>query len=239
MLLASLLGGLPQHPVVQCVLQSGPTSAPIIHATIHFPQSISAGWNVIDTAANYRGGRAETAVGRALRALRVLGDAERDQLFVSTKAGYPPGGCCVKASGLTKACRMKGCSATISRHRRASSHQPHPLSHLCFPVADRLLESLLAAGEVAPADVAGGVHSMAPPFLAASLHRSLAELGLAAVDLLYLHNPAESQLAALGRDAFMARLRAAFGFCEEARRAGRIRAYGIASWSCFRWVIWV
>jgi aryl-alcohol dehydrogenase-like predicted oxidoreductase len=55
-------------------------------------QSISAGWNVIDTAANYRGGRAETAVGRALRALRVLGDAERDQLFVSTKAGYPPGG---------------------------------------------------------------------------------------------------------------------------------------------------
>jgi hypothetical protein len=100
--------------------------------------------------------------------------------------------------------------------------------------ADGLLERLLAADEVAPADVAGGVHSMAPPFLAASLARSLSELGLASVDLLYLHNPAESQLAALGRDAFMARLRAAFGFCEEARRAGRIRAYGIASWSCFR-----
>jgi aryl-alcohol dehydrogenase-like predicted oxidoreductase len=46
---------------------------------------------VIDTAANYRGGRAETAVGRALQSLRLLGDAERDQLFISSKAGYPPG----------------------------------------------------------------------------------------------------------------------------------------------------
>ena len=55
-------------------------------------QSIASGWNVIDTAANYRGGRAETAVGRALHALRLLGDAERDQLFISTKAGYSPDG---------------------------------------------------------------------------------------------------------------------------------------------------
>ncbi len=31
------------------------------------------------------------AVGAALRALRTLGGAAREQLFVSTKAGYPPG----------------------------------------------------------------------------------------------------------------------------------------------------
>jgi hypothetical protein len=30
-------------------------------------------------------------VGRALSALRLLGDAERDQLFIATKAGYAPG----------------------------------------------------------------------------------------------------------------------------------------------------
>lgn len=37
----------------------------------------------------------------------------------------------------------------------------------------------------------------------ASLERSLESLGLATVDLFYIHNPAESQLRQLGRAAFM------------------------------------
>jgi predicted aldo/keto reductase-like oxidoreductase len=65
--------------------QVDPTGCPL--------QSIGGGWNVIDTASNYRDGRAETAIGRALLALRLTGDAQRSQLFLSTKAGYPPGGC--------------------------------------------------------------------------------------------------------------------------------------------------
>ncbi|PSC72677.1 Aldo keto reductase [Micractinium conductrix] len=146
-------------------------------------------WNVIDTAANYRWGRAEVAVGRALQSLRALGAAQRDELFISTKAGYPPEG---------------------------------------------LLARLLEEGTITQDDVAGGSHCMAPAFLNASLHRSLDSLGLATVDLLYIHNPAESQLALLGKAAFMERLRAAFEFCESARAEGRIRAYGIATWSCFR-----
>ena len=32
--------------------------------------SVNAGWNVIDTAANYRGGRAEASIGEAVQALR-------------------------------------------------------------------------------------------------------------------------------------------------------------------------
>lgn len=56
----------------------------------------------------------------------------------------------------------------------------------------------------------------------------------AQVDLLYLHNPAEMQLTAHGADAFMQRLKAAFKWAEEARRQGLIRAYGLATWGCFR-----
>lgn len=48
---------------------------------------VGDGWNVVDTAAVYRGGRGETAVGRALRALHLTGGCRRDQIFVSTKAG--------------------------------------------------------------------------------------------------------------------------------------------------------
>jgi hypothetical protein len=54
------------------------------------------------------------------------------------------------------------------------------------------------------------------------------------VDLLYLHNPGEAQLAQIGPEAFMQRLHAAFEFCEQARAAGKIKAYGLATWSSFR-----
>lgn len=46
----------------------------------------AVGGNVFDTAANYRGGRSERALGAAFRGL------ERASLFVSTKAGYLPMG---------------------------------------------------------------------------------------------------------------------------------------------------
>ena len=46
------------------------------------------GWNVIDTASNYRGGRGEKAVGYALAALRHKLGLTREMLFISTKAGF-------------------------------------------------------------------------------------------------------------------------------------------------------
>ena len=46
----------------------------------------AAGGNVFDTAANYRGGRSERALGAVFR------DLARDAFFVSTKAGYLPMG---------------------------------------------------------------------------------------------------------------------------------------------------
>ena len=45
--------------------------------------SVNRGWNVIDTASNYRGGRAEKAVGHALLALRTASvGITRGMLFV-------------------------------------------------------------------------------------------------------------------------------------------------------------
>ena len=51
---------------------------------------------------------------------------------------------------------------------------------------------------------------------------------------MYVHNAAESQLATLGEAAFLKRLRTAFAWLEEARAKGLIRAYGMATWDCFR-----
>ena len=47
------------------------------------------------------------------------------------------------------------------------------------------------------ADVAGGMHSMAPDFLADQIDRSRANLGLDTIDVFYLHNP-ETQLNYVG-----------------------------------------
>ncbi len=47
-------------------------------------RSVNRGWNCIDTAANYRSGRGEAAVGHALLALRIANvGITRNMLFVS------------------------------------------------------------------------------------------------------------------------------------------------------------
>lgn len=54
------------------------------------------------------------------------------------------------------------------------------------------------------------------------------------VDLLYLHNVAEMFPAPLQTEKLLERLKAAFVWLEGVRMQGRIRAYGMATWSCFR-----
>jgi len=82
-------------------------------------------------------------------------------------------------------------------------------------------------------DIAAGCHSMAPSFLENQLERSLRNLGVQCIDVFYLHNP-ETQLGEVSREDFRGRLRAAFQFLESAASAGKIRAYGVATWNGFR-----
>ena len=86
---------------------------------------------------------------------------------------------------------------------------------------------------LAAADVAGGMHSMAPDFLADQIARSRANLGLATIDVFYLHNP-ETQLNYLTRREFDKRLLAAFTRLEQLVAECRIRYYGTATWDGYR-----
>lgn len=88
-------------------------------------------------------------------------------------------------------------------------------------------------GIVRPGDLVAGAHCMTPAYLRDQIERSRANLGLATLDLYYLHNP-ETQLEEVGRAAFLERIRAAFAALEAAAAAGAIRAYGAATWSGFR-----
>jgi aryl-alcohol dehydrogenase-like predicted oxidoreductase len=84
-----------------------------------------------------------------------------------------------------------------------------------------------------PGDVVGGMHSMAPDFVAEQIGRSRANLGLDTIDVFYLHNP-ETQLEFVARQEFEGRLLAAFARLEQLVSEGAIRCYGTATWDGYR-----
>jgi aryl-alcohol dehydrogenase-like predicted oxidoreductase len=92
---------------------------------------------------------------------------------------------------------------------------------------------LAGPGILAPEEVVDGCHAMTPAYLKHQLGVSLEALGVERVDLLHLHNP-EHQRPHLGPARFRAALRRAFEACEELAVAGRIGAYGCATWNGFR-----
>ena len=94
-------------------------------------------------------------------------------------------------------------------------------------------ETYLRPGIVTPDDVVGGQHCMTPRFLSDQLDRSRKNLGLATLDVYYVHNP-ELQLEHVDREEFDARLRRAFEALEQAVTDGRIARYGTATWAGYR-----
>ena len=150
-------------------------------------RALELGWNVVDSAVNYRHQRSERSVGAALRALLIEVRIAREDVLLATKGGF----------------------------------LPDPVEHY------------VRAGIVETGDVVGNSHCIAPRYLADQLERSRANLGVEAIDVYYVHNP-ETQLDAVDRPTFKARMRAAFEFLEGAVRDGKIRWYGAATWTGFR-----
>jgi aryl-alcohol dehydrogenase-like predicted oxidoreductase len=96
-----------------------------------------------------------------------------------------------------------------------------------------LRETFLDSG-IAPAEeIAQGCHCMAPAYLRDQIARSRANLGLETIDLYYLHN-VETQLGAVGKDEFLARLRRAIEALEDEATRGAIATWGLATWDGLR-----
>ena len=95
------------------------------------------------------------------------------------------------------------------------------------------MREYVESGILDPKQVAGGMHCMAPQYLENQMERSRHNLGIETIDLFYVHNP-ESQLAEITRDVFRQRLKDAFVMLERAVEQGKLRRYGVATWSAFR-----
>jgi aryl-alcohol dehydrogenase-like predicted oxidoreductase len=96
-----------------------------------------------------------------------------------------------------------------------------------------LAETFINPGVCDWDDFVQGQHCMTPDYLAHQLAQSLRNLRLETVDVYYLHNP-ETQFAAVSREEFYRRLRAAFEYLETAVAQGQISMYGTATWNGYR-----
>ena len=160
--------------------------------------ALAGGINVVDTAINYRCQRSERVVGRALAGAIEAGEAERDEIVISTKGGFLP-----------------------------FDGQPPP------DVAGYVEKTFVQSGLCPAEAIVHDCHSMHPDFLALQLGSSLANLGLEAVDIYFVHNP-EQQRQAVGVDEFYQRLEQAFGRLEACVADGQVGLYGVATWDGLR-----
>ena len=89
-------------------------------------------------------------------------------------------------------------------------------------------------GVVNAGDITSGYHCMTPAYLSDQLERSLKNLGVESVDLMYLHNAVEGQIKDISKDKFLENLESVFELYEQKRKEGKIRFFGMATWECFR-----
>jgi aryl-alcohol dehydrogenase-like predicted oxidoreductase len=94
-------------------------------------------------------------------------------------------------------------------------------------------QKLVQPGLVQPEEIVAGCHTLSPRYIENQIDVSRGNLGVATIDLYYLHNP-ETQLREVSHEEFLRRLRLAVAVLEQAVADGKIRMYGAATWNGFR-----
>lgn len=96
-----------------------------------------------------------------------------------------------------------------------------------------ILETFIATGIAPKGEIAGGGNCISPTYLRDQIDRSRRNLGLATIDLYYLHN-IESQRTSVDGRTFRARLVKAVEALEGAVADGKIARWGLATWDGLR-----
>ena len=97
-----------------------------------------------------------------------------------------------------------------------------------------VMRELGKTGIVKEGDITSGYHCMTTAYLSDQLDRSLKNLDLECIELMYLHNGIEGQIKDISKDEFLEKLKSVFELYEQKRDEGKIKFYGMATWECFR-----
>ena len=101
-------------------------------------------------------------------------------------------------------------------------------------VMEYMQKMYITPGVIGPEEISSGYNVMNPDYLGRCIDKSLMNMHLSTIDLVYIHNAFESWHADVDRKTFDSMLEQAFKAYEKYRAAGKMRYYGMATWTCFR-----
>jgi len=103
-----------------------------------------------------------------------------------------------------------------------------------FDVMEYMQRMFISNGLIHAEDISSGYNVLNPNYLKRCIDKSLSNMHLTTLDLVYIHNAFESWFEDISREEFLQRLSKVFEVYEEFRAGGKIRYYGMATWTCFR-----
>jgi aryl-alcohol dehydrogenase-like predicted oxidoreductase len=101
-------------------------------------------------------------------------------------------------------------------------------------VMEYIQKMFISTGLIDPSDVSSGYHILNPNYIARCIDKSLMNMRLNTIDLVYIHNAYEGWYADIEKNEFYESIAKVFQTYERYRSNNKIRYYGMATWTCFR-----
>lgn len=101
-------------------------------------------------------------------------------------------------------------------------------------VMEYMQRMFISTGLIKPDDISSGYNVLNPNYIERCIDKSLTNMHLNTIDLVYIHNAFESWHEDIKREEFTQMLSRVFELYERYRSKNKIRYYGMATWTCFR-----
>lgn len=101
-------------------------------------------------------------------------------------------------------------------------------------VMEYIQKMFISPGLIDAGDISSGYNILNPNYIARCIDKSLMNMRLKTIDLVYIHNAYESWNEDVSRSEFNRMIADVFRTYERYRADNKIRYYGMATWNCFR-----
>ncbi len=101
-------------------------------------------------------------------------------------------------------------------------------------IMEYMQNMFISPGVIDSTDISSGYNVLNPNYIARCIDKSLMNMRLSTIDLVYIHNAFESWYNDVNKEHFLEMLSKVFEVYEKYRSNDKIRYYGMATWTCFR-----
>ena len=101
-------------------------------------------------------------------------------------------------------------------------------------VMEYMQNMFILTGLIKLNDISSGYNVLNPNYIARCIDKSLMNMHLSTIDLVYIHNAFESWYNDISKEQFIEMISKVFEVYEKYRSNSKLRYYGMATWTCFR-----